>query len=78
MTLGDGEMATPVLRGYCVCFWQEPILAKTRYSGRKMGEFVYLFVLSGGRRTAEVSHGQQSNMAAGGRKEKSRITLKAG
>jgi hypothetical protein len=48
MTLGDGEMGTPVPRGYCVCFWQEPILAKIRYSGRKMGEFVYLFVYLAG------------------------------
>ena len=44
MTRGDGEMATPVPRGYCARFWQEPILAKIRHSGRKTGEFVYLGV----------------------------------
>jgi hypothetical protein len=44
----DGEMGTPVPRGYCVRFWQEPILAKIRHTGRKMGEFVYLFVYLAG------------------------------
>src|SRR5215472_16980739 len=33
-------MATPVPRGCCVYFWQEPILAKTRAFRRRIGELV--------------------------------------